>query len=198
MVDFLNQDDFAESVVDSTLDTLGDQADAEGLQQLDGRIEINPQQFAVLDNADLLKRLLNTPRNLWETFSQDSKSQEKKHLVLGPFFFSQKFDKAPRITYGQQPGGVVQPGAAMSNNYIPFLVQAYTYQLEYTNGVVAGFYVGLYALTSPPPNVTSHSIDWIASGTASRYSDAAVEESWSDGYDYNDTEFLVDDTGFIE
>lgn len=158
-----------EEVIDDTLDQIRDQRDEAQENDLRGKQEINPHLFTT-----------------------------GNHMVVGPILFETAFTDAPNITFGEQQTGVNQadvPATSTATNYSPFLVHPYVYQLKMDRGIVDGFYLGLYAITTPIPGVFTHIISWRAAGKASVYKDERTEESWMEDYDQNDTDYLVEDAG---
>lgn len=159
-----------EGVINDTLDTLRDQRDEAQDAQFQGSFEIHPQAF-----------------------------KTGKHLVQGPFLFETAFQGAPHISFGEQQefnSNYYVPVSEVTTNYTPFLVHTYVYALRVSNGVVDGFYVGLYALTEPPPSAQRHTITWKASGKASAYLDIGTQESWTEEYSYNEPEYVTEDAGY--
>lgn len=162
-----NWDDERDGVIDDTLDALRDQRDDSQENHLYGTQEFNPQAFT-----------------------------QGKHLVVGPVTFETAFDTQPSIRFGQTQSGVNQqdvPAASSATNYEPFLVEPYVYQWVQDRGTVAGFYIGLYSIGGPPVS-NKHVVSWAADGKASVYRDEQTDESWTQPYDYNDADYLTEDT----
>lgn len=192
------QQQFANAVVDTTLDTLRDQEDQQGVEDASGSIPFNPQIFGRIENPTWIQAREGMSRDMFEKTSGELKTMERRHIVLGPYEFNKKFDAPPTVTFGQSPdrvassGELLQQQLATMGDYIPLLVQPYVYQFKWTNGAVDGFYVGLYAITSPPKDSVSHIVYWRATGSASRYNEQNTAEAWSEPSAPDSTDFLED------
>lgn len=168
-------DDARDDVIDDTLETLRDQRDEAQENHLYGTIDFNPQAFI-----------------------------NGSHLVIGPITFETAFSTIPSISLDQQQGGINQldiPAGPAATNYRPFLVEPYIYSWVMDRGTFAGFYIGLYRDNdSYPVTATKHTIHWTVSGKASAYKDERSEESWTETYDHNEPEYLVEDAsdGYYE
>lgn len=162
-----NGDDFANAVIDSTLDALKSQED-------------DSQDANYHGKADILVGV----------FGPDVTS-----FVQGPIHFPNTFNSPPHMSFGQMPDMVSGTPAVTGTtalSYTPLLFEPYVFQWSFTNGQVDGFYLGLYAKTDIPAGVIHHTIFWKATGKASQYQDT-TSEAWTEAYDYNDAEYLVDD-----
>lgn len=158
-----NWDQERESIIDDTLDSLRDQRDDQAESVFTGAFTVNPQ-FLV----------------------------KGKVTVHGPIVFEEQFDTVPQIMFGEV--AVTEPSVSTEPvTDVPFLTKAFVARYSYTNGKVEGFYLGLYALTDPPAGVITHSIDWLAKGKGSAYHQELLGESWSEEYDYNDADYLVEE-----
>lgn len=167
MVD--NWDDERSDIIDDTLGTLRDQRDEAQENHLYGTVDFSSQVFST-----------------------------GNHHVLGPITFQTGFTGSPVISLTQQQQGINQqdvPVSTTATNYSPFLVQPYVYSVQGTQGIVDGFYIGMYALTPVGNQTSKHSIHWTASGKASVYRDERDEEVWTEQYDHNEPDFLVEDAG---
>lgn len=168
MADYENQAEYADNIVDSTLEAIRDTRDDKQQISFKGTIVISPSLF----NSD------------------------KKHLVQGPYSFESPFTTVPNMTFGQYSPALRAElqNATIISDYTPFLLQPYVYSWRYTNGVVDGFYIGLYAISIPTDGLTSsHNVFWRVEGEGTPYPDERTTESWTESYDYNDSTFLVDD-----
>jgi hypothetical protein len=191
-----NSSDYGNEIVDTTLDAIRDLEDLDQDQTLRGTIVFNPSGFQVLDKPQWQSRAFIERREQVVT-------QERRFMVLGPYLFAKKFAVPPEITFGEKAdfiAGVQEASVPVGIpvTYVPFTCQAQIFRWNFANGEVDGFYLGLYALTSPPKGATSHTISWIASGQASRYADQGIAESWSESYDYNEPDYIEDYTGDFE
>lgn len=189
----IGDQNFAKEVVDATLDTLRDQEDQVGQQIVQGKTTINPQVFQPIDNDVILKKLFDTPRHLIDQALADLKQTQQTTLTVGPITLEKKFQVLPEPFFGQMSSGLQPSQVNIVSQEVPFLVQPFIREWIWSNGMVDGFYLGLYALTRPPIGLTTHYISWMMIGQASRYSDQAVSESWTQSYDYEDSGFLTDD-----
>lgn len=192
MPDYEDQQDFAEGIIDSTLDTLRDQGDNAQKETLKGSVTFSSTSFTK-KNLSLEVDLASVPRYMQDIIA--AQLQYNRHLVLGPISFQTQFSTPPVIAFGQVgpslPDGA--QGIGIATPYLPFLVQPYVFRYDFTNGQVAGFYVGLYALTQPPTSPTEHQLSWIAVGEASRYGPVQESEAWTESYDQNEADFLTVD-----
>lgn len=194
MTDYTNSQEFADQVTDNTLKTLRDQEDDKQEQSLTGVYTVNPQIFDPLDKSIDLAQRIQQQYYLNQHLSDANLA--KRNLVVGPIKFESKFQGPPVATFGQAPQqGLETQTPLVANKYTPFLVSPYIHSWVWNNGEVDGFYLGLYALTSPIPGIYTHIITWHCVGKASRYHEQDTEESWDMGYDQNDAGFLeeVDD-----
>lgn len=164
MADYDDQTEFADSIIDNTLDTLRDQRDDQQELAFSGVYIINPQAFKT-----------NTT------------------LVIGPISFGGSFTSPPNVYFSQHSAAYEPENILGSSNIQPFLVSPYVAGYKHTNGVVDGFYVGLYATSVPDNPITLHTILWKAEGYGSAYLDESTEESWTDAYDFNESDYLMDD-----
>lgn len=162
-----NIDEVATKIVDSTLDTLRDQAENQVEEQIGGALMVDPSAF--------------TATHLFAT----------RKVV-----FPKRFTSAPRVTFGQMSPVVNSKKdlvTSQSSHFVPFLVEPHVVNFTYINGEVAGFVLGMYARTAPPTGWTSSlTISWNAAGKASRYSERSLNPSWTDSYNNSSTDFLVD------
>lgn len=185
--DFTNSTEFANTIIQRTLQTIRDQKDDAQEQQFRGTITFNPAVFetSVPEQLRFAKR-----KAIEKRFPT-----ERNFLVLGPYKFERRFTGEPQLLWGQQSsqikdGTLPNPRVGIATSYDPFLVIPTRWQFTYVNGEVDGFYVGLYAVTRPPRGVTTHTVDWFAAGKASRYSEQGQKEGWTNSYDYNEAAFL--------
>lgn len=205
----LNSQDFADGIVGSTLDTLANQKDDRGEQDLDGLVKINPQSFSVL-NIEWSTVVANLPRYIWAlahnmgTNMTDlglptAQQQERRNLVV-EVRFETPFDGIPRISFGQHGVEIKSDSTIFSadKSYTPFIVEPYVFSWSFINGgLVEGFQLGVYAITSPPPGIDQHYIHWRCKGSSSRTNQQATEQSWTDSYQFDEPEFLEVDTGDV-
>lgn len=166
--DIINID--TDGIVDDTLNQLRDQRDLAENAVFTGQAAFNPQVFA---------------------------DKRYKHFVVGPLLFDNPFDTTPNIVFGlvnQSPTDNTQTQTGLATSFEPFVVHPYVYKWKTINSRVDGFWLGLYAITSPPGDASTALINWQASGKASSYINQSTEDSWMENYDYGDTDFLtVDD-----
>lgn len=183
------QDQFADGVVDATLQQLRNQEDARGEISVHGFYILNPQlfQFDIQDRYTVNDPLPRPPTT--------AQQKDKRTAVIGPITFQYRFQGAPDISFGQAPQPPFKPTpTAVAVTDSPFLVQPYVHSWVWINGQVDGFYLGLYALTKPPTNANLHTVSWNVSGRSSRYQQQAVDQTWSDSsYDNNEADFLSQD-----
>lgn len=177
----------ADSVINTTLNTLADQQDDSQEQILSGVIKTSPQAFYF--------GAPSSPRHL----EVSSDTNTRQHVVVGPIKFTTRFRVPPAITFGEAANSLtelVQQPIQVGTNYVPFIVHSYVYNFDYVNGEVDGFYIGMYALTAPPAGLAIHTVSWIASGLGSRYNQQDSVDSWSMAYDQNEAGFLTDDVAY--
>lgn len=191
--DFTDSGQFADNVIDQTLDQLRDHEDQEQKQTLEGEITFNPAVFGVDPQNAYIKR----------AFLEQNVGGEKRFLVLGPYKFTRRYAGRPRMAFGsvqQEIRDLNTVGIVVGqpSNYLPFVVNGDVFSYTYANGEVDGFYVGLYAVTRPPNGVLNHTVSWIAVGKASRYDNTQQEQSWADNWDHNDADYLTDDVTDFE
>lgn len=141
-----------DKIIDKVLDILKQQGDSLGKTDVGGSIDVNPKMF-------------------------DSGS----HVVVGPLQFSTTFTSPPLVKFTQYGPAVSSDVriAPAASNYTPFLIQPYVYSWSWESGVVDGFFIGMYALTTPKEMPDTHQLVWEASGKASRYLNPLGEELWS-------------------
>lgn len=180
-------EDFASDLVDSTMDVLRDQDDAQQIEELTGIVTFNPSVFQP-EQPDGVE-----PRRF-----VNFREGDNRFLVLGPYRFDRRFAKPPTLVFGEIEEALTNTGdnpivVGIPTAYIPFRVDADPYQWVYANGEVDGFYVGLYALTVPPLGLISHSVTYYARGDASRYTVSDSSESWTQSYDMNTADYLESD-----
>lgn len=187
-----NDQEFANSIIDSTLQTIRDQDDQTGQTTLVGDLSVNPQSFQPSDQQ-LLATFNVTSRQFWSDPNQAP--LDKRLMVVGPISFEVKFLSLPKMGFSESPTPpTLQTTVGMqANEDAPFLTHMFVKDWVWVNGVVDGFYLGLYAITTPVQGVVKHTISWTAVGIASRYSTEAASEAWTEPYDDNDTSFLTDD-----
>lgn len=156
--------------VDKALSALRDQRDDKQAIDCQGSNDFNPQLFSAGGGYN--------------------------HLIIGPILFDTPFSTTPVVVLEQAAQNTNRTGeVGVAQTYVPFLVHPYVYQWSFLAGKVAGFFMGLYALTTPISGTTRHTIMWKASGKGTQYQPGAVDSSWSDSYNNNSTNFLtLDDT----
>lgn len=162
-MDYENWDDERQDIIDDTIGVLRDQRDDEAEAAFGGSFAFNPQVM--------------------------TKGQT---MVVGPVTFEEPFANTPRIVFGQSVTGV-QLSIGVGSSTTPFLVAPFVSSLSFTNGKVDGFWLGLYALTDVPAGVIVHTIDWEAKGKGSPYRQEQLQESWTEEYDSNEADFLVEE-----
>lgn len=96
-------------------------------------------------------------------------------LEVGPVTLKVLFPTAPRIFFGQK----------QSTTDSTFMVVPCVSRFLISEGMVAGFYLTLYALTAPPIGVTRHFLEWSAEGRSSARRKSSIRESWTDSYEHN-------------
>lgn len=101
--------------------------------------------------------------------------------IFGPFSFEVRFTRPPTITFGQQPAVTVENS---------FLVVPYVSSWYLRQGVIAGFYLGVYAITACPSDVKTHNITWRADGRASRYKNYESQDEWTTSYNLSRPAYL--------
>lgn len=169
-ISYQNEQQFADALLDRTLSTLRDQRDDKQLVSFTGSLTVN------------------------------SASITSKHpqLVQGPVAFDSPFKVPPAVTFGQQPASTPSISSvqrtSLSTGYTPFLVIPYVHSWRNTNGVIDGFYLGLYAVVIPA-KTSAHIIFWRADGKGTTYPGERLAESWTERYDHNEAGFLNQDTG---
>lgn len=189
--DPLNSRKFADSIIRNTLSTLRDQEDDKQEQQFRGSITFNLAVFQSPLPSDLRFAKRKDIERKYPT--------DKNFLVLGPYKFTRRFAQPPQMFWGQQTtqtkdGALAQPKVGIATNYSPFLLLPSCWQYTYINGEVDGFFVGLYAITRPPKGTITYTVDWLAVGSASRYSEQGQKESWVNPYDHNHAAYLQQGT----
>lgn len=158
-------------IVNQVLTILRQQTDSEGKTQLQGTIPVSPASFLSADGEPL------------------------KHNVLGPITFETSYDSPPAMSFVQY-GDVIDSDvriAPSASNYTPFLVQPYVYSWSWSEGVVDGFFIGMYALTNPKETPRAHQITWQATGIASRYLSPNITEAWTLQDSSAEPDYLIQD-----
>lgn len=156
-----------QGVIDDTLRTLREQQDDKQDLVHKGMLDFDPRAFGTT-----------------------------KMCIQGPIKFESTFERRPVVVFGQ-----VSPDAENTSgttagafvNSIPFLVIPFVASWSWSNGRVDGFSMGLYTATDIPEGLSKHTISWVAHGTGTLYKQERIEESWSQGYDNNSTDFLQED-----
>lgn len=155
-------------IVNAVLNILRGQRDDKQLQRLSGNWQLNPQIFA-----------------------------SDKHYIAGPIEFTSPYQTTPKVTFGQIAQQDVQNIATqqlVATGYTPLIVQPYVYGFVQGAGVISAFYMGLYALTSPPPANNKYTICWMSEGKGSPYSQQRIDEAWTSSYNQNEANYLVNTT----
>lgn len=189
------QIDFAQGIIENTLDTIRDQEEAKQNLALRGVADFSTSVFKAPELLDFSQSdeyyRRDLPRRFWQ---QSGEWVKGRHWIWGTVNFVAGFRGLPQVTFGQEAVRTdVANQTQVGLDYMPFLVQPYVYSWSTTNDLVGGFVLGLYALTVPPEIPQRHRIFWQASGTASRYRDVEADEAWSEEYDHNDAVYLEDD-----
>lgn len=98
----------------------------------------------------------------------------------GPFFFLGPFKTAPNMAFAQIRAEADKPfwGALDVSRW------------ETSEGVVEGFYLGFWALQTPPEALFTHTVSWIAQGQASVYHQSTGRSAWMDSYSSDDNPTL--------
>lgn len=163
-----NEQEFANDIIDSTLEELRDQRDEGQDQDLQGTFEISPAVFSY-----------------------------NKNVIVGPIMFEQPFDSRPNIQFSQSLESSMNDLIQENQTFEPFLVIPYVYKFSLTGAAVDGFWLGLYAVSQPQTYPSKHFVDWRAIGPSSYYkTDQGSEESWDSSYDENESDYLVDDSAY--
>lgn len=118
------------------------------------------------------------------------------HVVVGPIDFFTSFQSPPEVNFTQYGPSVdsdirIAPSAS---NYTPFLIYPYVYGWKWESGAVDGFFIGMYALTSPKELPSNHRLGWQVSGKASRYLSPISQEIWSSEDNSFRPDYLMEDS----
>lgn len=93
----------------------------------------------------------------------------------GPFLFPTPFSEPPILTFS----------AVRTDPVKPFWGFMDISRWQIASGTFEGFYIGFYAIQTPPAALYKHIINWIAQGKASVYHESAAEDAWTAGYDHS-------------
>lgn len=167
------------NIINQVLDILRTQSDSEGMTELTGSVPVDPAKF--------------TSGNALSDATQAA-VVSYNNVVIGPIVFQTSYDSPPQMQftqYGDQVDSDIRQ-APTASNYTPFLVQPYVYGWDWEDGGIAGFYLGLYAITDPRVAPQSHQLVWTSKGPASRYLSPTTTEAWTQDYSY-DPDYLTED-----